>query len=161
MKWKQRGFCLRLEPLVTAAAVAILALASVTCSREPPRPKGTIAPLDVASPPPEASTTPSGLAYRVLVSGKGGPHPDAGSRVEVNYTGWTPDGTIVEGAPLGGPTATFQLSETMPGWREGLRMMSAGDKWRFWIPPHLAYADQPEKPQGMLVYDIDLVGFAK
>jgi FKBP-type peptidyl-prolyl cis-trans isomerase len=80
--------------------------------------------------------------------------------VEVNYTGWTTDGTIVDGAPIGGPPATFQLSQTMPGWREGLRMMSVGDKWRFWIPPHLTYGDQPGKPTGMLVYDIDLVRFA-
>ena len=81
------------------------------------------------------------------------------STVEVNYTGWTPDGRIVEGAPIGGPAATFELSETMPGWQEGLRMMSVGDKWRFWIPPHLAYDDQPGKPHGMLVYDIDLLQF--
>jgi len=114
----------------------------------------------VASPPPEASKTSSGLAYRVLVSGKGGPHPRANSRVEVHYTGWTTDGTIVDGAPIGGAPATFELSQTMPGWREGLPMMSAGDKWRFWIPPHLAYGDQPGKPHGMLVYDIDLIRFA-
>jgi peptidylprolyl isomerase len=75
----------------------------------------------------------------------------------VHYTGWTTDGTIVEGAPVGGPTASFRVADTMPGWREGLSMMSEGDKWRFWIPPQLAYGDQPNKPHGMLVYDIELV----
>jgi FKBP-type peptidyl-prolyl cis-trans isomerase len=47
----------------------------------------------------------------------------------------------------------------MPGWREGVRMMRVGDKWRFWIPEALAYGSQPGKPQGMLVYDILLVQF--
>lgn len=38
-------------------------------------------------------------------------------------------------------------------------MMRTGDKWRFWIPGPLAYGDQPGKPHGMLVYDIDLIQF--
>ncbi len=139
--------------------VSALALGSIACRSSPPSPRGTIAPLDVAAPPPEARKTASGLAYRVLVSGTGGPHPGPQSRVVIHYTGWTPDGAIIEGAPIGGAPATFRLNETMPGWREGLSMMSAGDKWRFWIPGRLAYGDRPGKPHGMLVYDIDLVQF--
>jgi peptidylprolyl isomerase len=80
--------------------------------------------------------------------------------VVVNYTGWTTDGTIVDGAPVGGPAVTFTLAETMPGWQEGLRLMGRGDKFRFWIPATLAYAGAPGKPKGMLVYDIYLVDFS-
>jgi FKBP-type peptidyl-prolyl cis-trans isomerase len=134
-------------------------LSAAGCRKPPEPPRGTIAPLDVAGPPDDAITTPSGLAYRVLVSGRGGPHPGPRSRVVIHYTGWTPDGAIIEGAPLGGAPATFQLSDTMPGWQEGLRMMRVGDKRRFWIPGPLAYGNQPGKPHGMLVYDIDLVQF--
>jgi FKBP-type peptidyl-prolyl cis-trans isomerase len=134
-------------------------LSAAGCRKPPERPRGTIAPLDVAGPPADAITTPSGLAYRVLVSGRGGPHPGPQSRVVIHYTGWTPDGAIIEGAPIGGAPATFQLSDTMPGWQEGLRMMRVGDKRRFWIPGRLAYGYQPGKPHGMLVYDIDLVQF--
>lgn len=103
--------------------------------------------------------TSTGLAYRVLVSGAGGDHPGMNARVVVNYTGWTTDGAIVEGAPQGSPPVTIALADAMPGWREGVHMMRAGDKWRFWIPRALAYGDQPDKPHGMLVYDIDLVRF--
>ena len=142
-----------------AVLVCAVALDSAACRRSSPTPHGTIAPLDVAAPPPEAMTTASGLAYRVLASGPGGRHPGSQARVVIHYTGWTPQGVIIEGAPPGDPPATFQLSDTMPGWREGLRMMSAGDKWRFWIPGPLAYGEEPGKPHGMVVYDIELVEF--
>ena len=35
--------------------------------------------------------------------------------------------------------------------------MSVGDKYRFWIPEELAYKGAPSKPQGMLVFDIELL----
>ncbi len=146
----------------TKAVVLIacmVGLGTAGCGKSPEPPRGTIAPLDVAAVPADAIKTPSGLAYRVLVSGRGGPHPGRQSRVVIHYTGWTPDGAIIEGAPIGGAPATFQMSETMPGWQEGLRMMRVGDKRRFWIPGRLAYGDEPGKPRGMLVYDLDLVQF--
>ena len=81
----------------------------------------------------------------------------------VNYTGWTTDGSVVDGAPIGSAAVTVDLSdsEVMRGWREGLRLMASGDKFRFWIPAHLAYQNQPGKPQGMLVYDIYLIDFSR
>jgi FKBP-type peptidyl-prolyl cis-trans isomerase len=144
-----------------AAALGVLALAggSLACNEAPSASRGTIPPIDVAAPPPDALRTSTGLAYRVLASGTGGRHPHAGSRVVVNYTGWTTDGTIIDGVPVGSPPVTIQLEDAMPGWREGVHMMTAGDKWRFWIPPALAYGGEPGKPRGMLVYDISLVQF--
>ena len=118
-------------------------------------------PDEVGAPPTDATVTASGLAYRVLARGGSGRHPGPGSRVVVNYTGWTTDGTIVEGAPVGGPAVTVTLADTMPGWQEGLRLMGRGDKFRFWIPATLAYAGAPGKPKGMLVYDIYLVDFTE
>lgn len=139
--------------------VAIVLAGSVGCSRDAREPRGTLPPVDVAAPPPDAQVTPSGLAYRVLARGPVGRHPGSGSRVLVNYTGWTTDGAIVDGAPVGGPAVSFNLEETIPGWQEGLRLMTKGDKFRFWIPASLAYAGAPGKPKGMLVYDIYLVNF--
>jgi peptidylprolyl isomerase len=144
---------------MTLPVLFVIVLASAACDRAQPPPAGTIAPVDVAAPPADAKVTETGLAFRVLVSGPGGRHPGPDSRVVVNYTGWTTDGTIIAGAPVGSPPATYQLRDTMPGWREGVRMMRVGDKWRFWIPEALAYGSQPGKPQGMLVYDILLVQF--
>lgn len=135
-------------------------MAGPACSREPATPRGTISPSDVAAVPPDAKVTPSGLAYRVLSQGSHGKHPRPESRVLVNYTGWTTDGTIIEGAPIGSDPVLVELGKTMPGWREGVLLMSEGDKFRFWIPPKLALQGQAGQPQGMLVYDIYLQRFS-
>lgn len=140
-----------------------LVLVGVTgCSREQPspQPQGTIAPPDVGGPPPDAVTTATGLAYRILAKGPHGTRPEPHARVLVNYTGWTTDGTIVAGAPIGTDPVTVDLGKVMPGWQEALSLMEPGDKFRFWIPPHLALQGDRGKPQGMLVYDIYLHRFA-
>ncbi len=139
--------------------VAMVLVCAPGCSQEAAEPHGTLPPAEVAAPPADAEVTASGLAYRVLTRGSSGRRPGAASRVLINYTGWTTDGTIIDGAPVGGPAVPFTLSETMPGWQEGLRLMSKGDKFRFWIPASLAHRGAPGKPQGMLVYDIYLVNF--
>jgi FKBP-type peptidyl-prolyl cis-trans isomerase len=144
---------------ITVGLLLICIAGSIGCAPEAHEPRGTLPPADVAAPPPDAQMTASGLAYRVLARGGPGRRPTANSRVLVNYTGWTTDGTIVDGAPIGGPPVTITLDETMPGWQEGVRLMSRGDKFRFWIPAALAYAGAPGKPSGMLVYDIYLVDF--
>jgi peptidylprolyl isomerase len=35
--------------------------------------------------------------------------------------------------------------------------MVVGEKTRFWIPEELAYGGKPGKPQGMLVFDVELL----
>jgi len=58
-----------------------------------------------------------------------------------------------------GSPATFPLSAVIKGWTEGLQLMRAGDRARFWIPPTLAYGVSPQNgaPAGMLVFDVDLI----
>jgi len=40
-------------------------------------------------------------------------------------------------------------------------LMVAGEKRRFWIPSRLAYNNEPGKPRGMLVFDIELLGIER
>ena len=145
---------------VAASVVTAAMLLFAACAEERSEPKGTIPPVDVAAPPADAVKTASGLYYRVLVGGTAGRHPGPNSLVTVHYTGWTTDGPIIEGAPRGGADpVTLELSERPQGWREGLAMMVPGEKRRFWMPPALAYAGVPGKPQGMMVFDIELLKF--
>ena len=51
----------------------------------------------------------------------------------------------------------FRLDGVIPGWTEGVQMMVEGEKRRFWIPAKLAYDGQPGSPQGMLVFDVELI----
>ena len=75
----------------------------------------------------------------------------------VHYTGWTVDGQMFDSSIARNEPATFGLDEVIPGWTQGVQMMVEGEKRRFWIPAALAYEGMPDKPQGMLVFDIELL----
>ncbi len=115
------------------------------------------APADVAAPPADAEVTKSGLASKVLAAGSGSDHPKASSRVTVHYSGWTTDGKMFDSSVTRGKPATFPLSGVIKGWTEGVQRMVEGEKRRFWIPEKLAYQGRPGAPQGMLVFDIELI----
>jgi peptidylprolyl isomerase len=116
----------------------------------------TAAPADVAAPPSDARRTRSGLAYKVVRPGSGNDHPHDRSRVTVHYTGWTTDGKMFDSSVTRGKPATFGLNQVIKGWTEGVQLMVAGEKARFWIPENLAYKGM-SGPQGMLVFDIELI----
>jgi FKBP-type peptidyl-prolyl cis-trans isomerase len=119
---------------------------------EPPAP-----PKDVAAAPASAKKTATGIAYRVLTRGKGKVHPTAESRVSVHYSGWTTDGKMFDSSVTRGQPTSFGLNQVIPGWTEGVQLMVEGEKTRFWIPEELAYKGRPGAPQGMLVFDVELL----
>ena len=119
---------------------------------EPP-----LTPPDVAKPPADAKKTPKGTFYKLLKAGKGGPHPAPTDTVKVHYSGWTTDGKMFDSSVTRGTPAEFSLQGVVAGWTDGIPMMAVGDKMRFWIPEELAYKGAPGKPQGMLVFDVDLL----
>lgn len=118
---------------------------------------GPPTPPDVAAPPDDATRTRSGLAYKVLKAGTGTRKPRRSSVVRVNYSGWTTEGRLFDSTMLRGQPSQFPVDKVIAGWTEGLQMMTAGEIRRFWVPAKLAYANDASKPQGMLVFDIELV----
>lgn len=115
-------------------------------------------PSDVASPPPDAEVTRSGLASKVLQPGTGTEHPRKSSEVTVHYTGWTTDGAMFDSSIMRGKPASFPLNRVIAGWTEGVQLMVVDEKRRFWIPEKLAYAGADGAPKGMLVFDVELLG---
>lgn len=127
-------------------------LLSIERRPEPPR-----APEHVAAPPPDAQRTPSGLAYRFLTQGEGVARPGPSSRVRLHYSGWTTNGALFDSSVARRRPRTVSLRSVMAGWRQGLQLMSAGDKALFWIPEQLAYRGAAGAPRGMLVYELELL----
>ncbi len=123
-------------------------------------PKEVPAPPDVAAPPPDAQTTASGLASKVLRPGKGTRHPKPLQQVRVHYTGWTTDGKMFDSSVTRGRPSSFRLDQVIAGWTEGLQLMVEGERRRLWIPVDLAYQGRPGSPAGMLVFDVELLGIA-
>ena len=106
-------------------------------------------------------TTASGLQYQVVTTGKGA-RPNAENTVKVHYTGTLLDGTKFDSSIDRGEPAQFPLGAVIPGWTEGLQLMPAGSKYRFWIPARLGYGDQgtpggPIPPGSTLVFDVELL----
>ena len=97
----------------------------------------------------------------MLEKGTGTEHPTANSAVTVNYSGWTTDGKLFDSSVVRGQPVTFGLNQVIPGWTEGLQLMVVGEKARLWIPQDLAYRGQPGRPQGMLVFDVELLDIKK
>jgi peptidylprolyl isomerase len=124
-----------------------------------PKPQPPAVPEDVAAPPTDALVESSGLASKVLAAGTGAEHPSRGSTVTVHYSGWTTDGQMFDSSVLRGEPATFPLTQVIAGWTEGLQLMVVGERRRFWIPEKLAYRGQPDRPAGMLVFDVELLAF--
>jgi peptidylprolyl isomerase len=124
---------------------------------QPPQFKPLPAPPDVAKPPADAAKTASGLAYKVLEPGTGTAKPGAEDFVTVHYTGWTTDGKMFDSSFARNAPSTFPVNRVIKGWGEGVQLMVPGEKRRFWIPETLAYAGQSGRPQGMLVFDVELL----
>jgi len=82
-------------------------------------------------------TTASGLQYEVIQNSDG-EKPKKNSVVRVNYTG-----TFLDGRPFDSSSeeggAYIPLENVIPGWTEGLMLMSPGSVYRLYIPSALAY----------------------
>lgn len=110
---------------------------------------------------PGVKVTASGLQYIVMKEGKG-KQPTAESNVEVHYHGTTPDGTVFDSSVERGESITFNASQVIPGWTEGLQLMKEGAKYKFFIPQDLAYGANPRpggpiKPFMPLVFEVELI----
>jgi FKBP-type peptidyl-prolyl cis-trans isomerase len=123
--------------------------------KEMPEPPPT--PKDVKAPPKDAKKTEKGVFYKVLVKGTGSAKPTEQSKVKVHYTGWTTDGKMFDSSVTRGKPITFGLDNVIPGWTDGLQQMTVGEKARLWIPEELAYKGKPGRPQGMLVFEVELL----
>jgi FKBP-type peptidyl-prolyl cis-trans isomerase len=104
--------------------------------------------------------TPSGLQYRVLVTGEG-PRPAATDRVRVHYRGTLLNGEEFDSSYARGEPITFELDKVIAGWTEGVQLMPVGSKFMFYIPPDLAYGPAgggPIGPNATLIFEVELLG---
>lgn len=103
-------------------------------------------------------TTASGLQYQILRPGNG-PKPSATDTVLADYAGTFLDGKEFDSSYKRGQPAEFALNAVIPGWTEGLQLMSKGSKFKFWIPADLAYGAEGQgamPPNATLVFEVEL-----
>ncbi len=141
------------------ASAAVVAFSLLTFTAAPQAQRGSVpaAPPDVAAVPADAQKSATGLASRVVTPGTGDEKPLATDVVTVHYTGWTTDGKMFDSTHTRGDAATFPLNRVILGWRECVQLMTVGETRRCWLPQELAYRGQAGKPQGVTVFDIELI----
>lgn len=107
------------------------------------------------------TTTKSGLQYEVLTPGKGDRSPKATDTVVCHYEGRLVSGKVFDSSYERNQPAEFGLNQVIPGWTEGLQLMSEGAKFRFYIPYLLGYGEQGAGPSippySTLVFDVELI----
>ncbi len=104
--------------------------------------------------------TASGLQYEVVEEGTG-LTPTPQDTVIVHYEGTLIDGTVFDSSFDGDP-AEFVLGAVIPGWIEGVGLMSEGATYMLYVPSELAYRDNPRpgsaiQPNDALIFKVQLI----
>ena len=108
---------------------------------------------------PGIVSLPSGLQYQVLSEGSGA-KPAATDKVKVHYAGTLINGNEFDSSYKRGTPAEFPLNGVISGWTEGLQLMNTGSKYRFFIPPDLAYGSRAVStipPNSTLIFEVELL----
>lgn len=81
------------------------------------------------------------MIVETLKEGDGATISDS-DKLKVNYTGWTPDGSIFDSTKTDGQDAsptTLSLDSVIKGWKEGLAGKKVGGVYLLTIPADMAY----------------------
>jgi len=101
----------------------------------------------------------SGLQYEIMTPADGA-KPTAEQTVEVHYHGTLVDGTVFDSSVSRGEPISFPVKGVIPGWVEGLQLMTVGSKWKLFIPADLGYGNSPQGPipaGSTLIFEVELL----
>ena len=102
-----------------------------------------------------------GLQYSIIKSADSSEIPPTLSEtITAHFHGTLMDGTVFWSSVEMGDPLTIQLSQLIPGCQKVISKMRAGDLWRVFIHPSLAYGEEGRPtipPNSTLIFDIELI----
>jgi len=156
-----------LRPIATAAALALLAACNLDTGPNVPEvidpTKDTYASslnVDIS----KMTKTSSGLYYRDLDLPTSGVAAVKGDSVQVHYTLWLTNGTLVETSNGKSPLEFLTGANpprVIPGFEEGVIGMLPNGRRQLVVPPGLAWGSQgnpPVQPNANIVFEIKYLG---
>ena len=150
------------EAIVDSAEEVVEDEANQQLEPEPTDTEAVVEEADIPETEAEGTIMPSGLQY-IQLEAADGPQPVAGDLVSVHYTGMLEDGTVFDSSRERGEPIVFGLGQgvVIPGWDEGIGLMSVGEQARLIIPPELGYgaagAGDAIPSNATLIFDVELV----
>jgi len=104
--------------------------------------------------------TDTGLQYEIITQGDG-PIPDSDGYVKVHQRSMLVGGKVLDDTYKNNEPIEFKLKETIDGYQEGLLMMKTGSRYRFYVPPELAWGKRGSGgrigPNAVVIFDVSLL----
>ncbi len=100
----------------------------------------------------------SGIQYKIIKK-VDGITPKSNDVVSIHYVGKLVDGTKFDSSYDRGYPSNVPLNRLIPGWSQGIQLMTVGSTFQFFIPGHLAYAQNegPGGPGATLIFQVELL----
>jgi len=106
--------------------------------------------------------TSSGLLYEIVSEGDG-PHPQPNANVTVHQRAMLVGGKVLDDSYKENTPMEFCLSDVIDGYAEALQMMSVGSRYKFVVPPDLAWGKKGSGgrigPNAVVIFDVHLLEF--
>ena len=104
----------------------------------------------------------SGLMYEIISEGTG-EYPDATATVNVHQRAMLVSGKVLDDTYKENTPIAFKLQEVIDGYAEGLQMMRVGSRYKFVVPPELAWGKKGSGgrigPNAVVIFDVHLLEF--
>src|SRR5262249_51828587 len=106
---------------------------------------------------------PNGILSKVVKVGTGKEKAKPWDTVTFNYSAWDKDGRMFDSTEMRKRPANVPPYRQSPAMESMLTSMLPGSRVRFWVPSELLQAGKPiaGMPQGLLVYELELLTIAK
>lgn len=103
---------------------------------------------------------PSGIAYEILVEGKG-VKPTLEDKIECHYHGTNIYGEVFDSSIERGTPATFNLSKLILAYQQVVPLLPIGTKFKMVTPPEYAYREEHISktigPYSTLIFEVELL----